>query len=218
MNRIIFVTIGQTPRVDVVPEICAWLDREIDVVERGALDGLSSDAIAALAPGSRDRRLVTRLADGTQAVVRADAIHDRLQTVFDSVADDDHSCTVLLCTGEFAPFRTPRLFLDARSIVDHSLAAIAGHARRVGLLVPLEEQMAEITFPAPWRPCVDASYASPYEGDRLDIAARELAGADLIVMHCMGYTEAMRDRVARASGRPVLLARRLVGAALAQLV
>jgi AroM protein len=36
-------------------------------------------------------------------------------------------------------------------------------------------------------------------------------------MHCMGYTDAMRQTVASVSKRPVLLARRLVAAAVAQL-
>jgi hypothetical protein len=36
-------------------------------------------------------------------------------------------------------------------------------------------------------------------------------------MHCMGYTEAMRQTVAEVSKRPVLLARRLVATAVAQL-
>jgi len=40
----------------------------------------------------------------------------------------------------------------------------------------------------------------------------------VIVMHCMGYTEAMRRTVADVSRRPVLLARRLVAAAVGQLV
>ena len=49
-------------------------------------------------------------------------------------------------------------------------------------------------------------------------AGRALSDCDLVVMHCMGYTEAQRATVARASGRPVLLARRLVAAALSQLL
>jgi len=65
------------------------------------------------------------------------------------------------------------------------------------------------------------AHASPYSPsaeDRLDDAARELAATDFIVMHCMGYTDAMRRRVARVSGRPVLLARRLVAGAVTQLL
>jgi protein AroM len=63
-----------------------------------------------------------------------------------------------------------------------------------------------------------ATHASPYISGRLEKAAKELRGTDIIVMHCMGYSEAMRETVAKVSGRPVLLARRLVAAAVAQLV
>ena len=45
-----------------------------------------------------------------------------------------------------------------------------------------------------------------------------MSKTDLIVMHCMGYTEAMRRRVAAITGKPVLLARRVVADAVAQLL
>ncbi|MNT85827.1 hypothetical protein D3C72_2260390 [compost metagenome] len=67
-------------------------------------------------------------------------------------------------------------------------------------------------------------HASPYEADagqaarNFEAAGRELASCDLIVMHCMGYAEHMRQAVARASGRPVLLSNRMVAQALAQIL
>jgi len=45
------VTIGQSPRVDIVPEFRAAAGLELEIVERGALDGLSPDEIRTLAPG-----------------------------------------------------------------------------------------------------------------------------------------------------------------------
>ena len=88
----------------------------------------------------------------------------------------------------------------------------------MGVLLPLPEQARGFHL----RPTPDQeilfSHASPYEGDRFTQGARELAGADLVVMHCMGYTETQREVVARISGRPVLLARRLVATALANLL
>ncbi len=218
MNRIAFVTIGQTPRVDLVPEIRAAIGSPVDVVERGALDGLTATEIAALAPSASQQRLVTRLADGGQAIVAKELIHGRLQVIFDELAREGIFCTVLLCTGLFPPFRVPNLFLEAQAIVDAAVAAIAAHAPAIGLMVPLKEQIAEFHFSPAANQRLIVSHASPYEPGRLEDAARELAGADLIVMHCMGYTEAMREVVARESGRPVLLARRLVAAAIAQLV
>jgi protein AroM len=215
--RAAFVTIGQTPRTDLVPEMQQWLDGAWDIEEFGALDGLDRGAIAAMAPRASDRRLVTRLADGHEVVVRKDLVYGRLQTVFDEVAQRDFTCTVLLCTGQFEPFAVRGLFLDAQTIVDQFVAAIAHHAATIGLMVPLRKQIEEFHFhPRPGQR-LEATDASPYTPGRLEQAARDLACADVIVMHCIGYTDAMRQRVATISQRPVLLARRLVASALAQL-
>jgi protein AroM len=67
------------------------------------------------------------------------------------------------------------------------------------------------------RGSVVMAHASPYSDGRFEDAARELGKTDLIVMHCMGYSEAMRRRVAAVSGKPVLLARRLVATTVAEL-
>src|SRR5262249_554557 len=142
----LFVTIGQTPRSDLVPEIREWLRGHVDIEERGALDGLGVDDIAAMAPRARDHRLVTRLAGGGEVVIRKDLVHSRLQTVFDGAAEEDFLCTVLLCTGHFPPFRISGLFLEAQTIVDQSVAAIARNARSIGLMVPLKEQIEEFHF------------------------------------------------------------------------
>ena len=215
--RALFITIGQSPRVDLVPEMRQWLGDAIDVDERGALDGLDRDAIRAMAPGDRDHRLVTRLADGSEAVIRKDLVHGRIQRILDETVESGFVCTILLCTGHFPPFRVRGLFIDAQSIVDESVAVIARHARSIGLMVPLEAQIAEFHFrPAPDQ-ALRSSHASPYTPGRLEQAARELSDADVIVMHCMGYTETMRRTVVGVSGRPVLLARRLVAATVAQL-
>jgi protein AroM len=105
-------------------------------------------------------------------------------------------------------------------VVDAAVEALAppGGGRRLGLLLPLREQAGEFHLrPVPGRSLV-AAHASPYAGDRLEAAARDLRDADLVVMHCVGYTEAMRRRVMAVTGRPALLARRLVAGAVAQLL
>ncbi|HSM60190.1 MAG TPA: AroM family protein, partial [Longimicrobiales bacterium] len=71
--------------------------------------------------------------------------------------------------------------------------------------------------PAPLQE-VCVAHASPYLDDRFEAAAAELSTCDVVVMHCMGYTEEQRRRVREASGTPVLLARRLVASAMAQLL
>jgi protein AroM len=217
-KRIALLTIGQTPRTDLVPDLVRWIPDSAGVDEVGALDGLDPEEIAALAPEPGDRRLVTRLRGGRQAVIRKGWAAARLQQILDNLRADHYDAVVLLCTGEFPDLRAPGLFLDAQQLVDHGAAALCHRAGRVGIVLPLAEQAADLSFGTRGGQETVVTYASPYEGDRLAQAGRELAHADVVVMHCIGYTEAHRDAVAVAAGRPVLLARRLVAAALAQVV
>jgi protein AroM len=214
----LFVTIGQTPRTDLVPEILRYLPQAVKVEELGALDGLGLEGIKEQAPDPGEDRLVTRLRDGTQVVLRKDWVERRLQELLDGMDPSRYTAIVLLCTGEFPRLQGPGLFLDAQHLVDYGVAGLCAGARRVGVLLPLTEQAESFHLrPAEGQRLV-FSHASPYEGNRFEDAARELSDVDLVVMHCMGYTEAQRETVARASGRPVLLARRLVATALANLL
>jgi protein AroM len=214
----LFVTIGQTPRTDLVPEILRYLPQAVKVEELGVLDGLGPERIKELAPDPGESRLVTRLRDGTQVVVRKGWVERRLPELLDGIDPMGYTAVVLLCTGEFPGLQGPGLFLDAQHLVDYGMAGLCAGARRVGVLLPLAEQAQEFHLRPVEGQELEFSHASPYEGNRFEAAARELSRVDLVVMHCMGYTEAQRETVARVSGQPVLLARRLVATALANLL
>ena len=49
-RTVAFVTIGQSPRPDMVPEMLGWIGPGVTPIEVGALDGLDRAAIASLAP------------------------------------------------------------------------------------------------------------------------------------------------------------------------
>jgi DNA-binding NarL/FixJ family response regulator len=58
------------------------------------------------------------------------------------------------------------------------------------------------------------SHASPGDRDALARALVDLAESEIIVLNSVGFSEADRTMVARASGKPVVLARRLVAGAM----
>ena len=211
-KRTAFVTIGQAPRDDVTPAILAEVRCPLDVVEIGALDGLADAAIDALAPGAGEERLVSRLADGREVILAKPKIQQRLQRLFEELDREHYDLIVLLCTGHFQPFRVGTLFIEPQQVVDHFVQGLAYGAGTLGILVPDKKQIDEFHGIDGMRTTV--SFASPYGEERFEEAGRELSGTDLVVMHCMGYSEGMRRRVAAAANRPVMLSRRMVAHAI----
>jgi protein AroM len=214
-QRVAFVTIGQSPRSDVVPDILAETRTLMHVTERGALDGLDDAAIADLAPAAGEERLVSRLRDGREVLLAKSAIDRRLHAILAELDVGGFDLLVLLCTGQFTRFRLRTPFIEPQHTVDHFVQGLAYGAERIGILLPNAAQIDE--FHGIPGVATKAASASPYLVDPeagLRQAGAALADTDMIVMHCIGYSEAMRQVVKRASGRPVLVSRRLVAYAI----
>lgn len=217
-KRIAFVTIGQAPRVDLVPEILSQLKGPIEAREFGVLDDLDSDQIAAMAPPSGEASLCTRLRDGREVVIGKRQTRDRLQTLLNRLDNEGFDAIALLCTGYFDHLSSRTLLIEAQRVVDATVDALSLGCRHLGVIVPLERQIDEFHVSSDAERRVSVAHYSPYSGDRLPAAAQELMACDLVVMHCMGYSEAMRTRAADVIDCPVLLARRIVASCLQQII
>ncbi|RCV47636.1 AroM family protein [Marinitenerispora sediminis] len=213
MTRLGIITIGQAPRPDLTPEIAALLPGT-RLIERGVLDGLTAADIRQGAPRGGDHALTTRLADGSSVVIGESFVAARLPGLVAEL-EREADAVLLACTGSFPePRHTKPLFVPDRMIA-LGTAALAGDTGCVGVVCPLSEQQADTTakfarrLPAGARVITDV--CSPYTATPADLAgaARRLAGAgaDVLALDCVGYTEAMRAHAAAVSGLPVVLAR-----------
>lgn len=207
-RRVAFLTTGQSPRSDVVPEMVAEIAAPIEVVEAGMLDHLSADEIQALRPGPGDPVIVSRLRDGTEVAMDHRKVAAGLQPLVLDHADAD--VLVLLCTGSFPALTSASALLKSGPVVDERVARLARSGQRIGVMVPAAAQIG--TYHKVDGSMI-AAHASPYGAPRWREAVDELAGADVIVMHCMGYTRAMGEQVAQLSGKPTYVSRSLVAAA-----
>ena len=79
MTTVGLITVGQSPRNDVVPDMAAILGGDVGILEAGALDGLTRAEIAPLAPEGDDEILVTRLADGSSVFVGRNKVIPRIE-------------------------------------------------------------------------------------------------------------------------------------------
>ncbi|NOV26393.1 AroM family protein [Cupriavidus necator] len=229
LPRVAFVTIGQAPRTDVVPQMLADLGLPVTVEEYGILDDLDDDQIAALAPASGEYRFASRLRDGSQAVMGKPVAEAMLARLMASLDDGRFDVLVPLCTGTaLPPMRT--LVIEPQQVVDHLTVALAQGCTRLGIVLPLEGQVGNfhliepvscemrVTHASPYTDAADATNSADTGTGRFAQAGEALRGCDLVVMHCMGYTEAMRAEVARHARAPVLLSNRMVATLLGQVL
>ena len=222
MKKVGMITIGQSPRVDVIPEMKGILGAEIEVLEAGALDGLSLEEVKGFYPKKGDYILCTRMADGTEVIIGKKFILPRMQQCISLLTAKGAETILLLCTGKFPEFSSKRLLIEPQKILDNFILALQGKGQRMGVMIPLQGQMEQAQ--KKYRRIkgeIIIQAASPYaRRDDLQLAARAYKKADphVIVMHCMGYTQAMKDQVREMTGKPVILARSLVARTLKELL
>ncbi len=73
------LTIGQSPRLDVEPDFLAVAGPGVELLQRGALDGLSPEDVAGLEPRPGEYLLVTRLRGGTEVRLAEARIVERMR-------------------------------------------------------------------------------------------------------------------------------------------
>lgn len=213
------VTIGQTPRDDVVTHLEVALGSGFEIIEAGALDGVDADEILSCGLVASGPLLVTRLRDGTEVRVLEGFVTSRLQARIDSL-QDRVELIVLLCTGDVPKLSSAKPVLYPGPILRNLVGGLG--LERLGVLTPAAEQKdAQLER---WRHQagqIIVESASPYssiENLEASVEGFRLAGIDAVAMDCVGYTGEMKQAVRAKVGRPVLTATTLLARVVAELL
>jgi protein AroM len=213
-RRVASLTLGQTPRSDLLPDILAHLPLALEVREFGALDGLSDSEIDALAPHADESSLVTRLRDGRDVILSTQRMALRLEAMCRSIDPRQFDLLIILSTGLFREFDSPCPMVNAQRAMDAAIAAVAATGQTVGVVYPLLRQVVENdTYSMPGL-SLRFSHAASGDARELREAADALGDCDLVVLNSVGFGEADRAAIAARIGRPVILARRVVAGAI----
>jgi protein AroM len=202
------LTLGQTPRADVTPTLQSLLGKSVRILERGGLDGLSAQELAAVTAREGESQLETRLRSGAAIALSKKAVLPRLIEAGQWLARESDAL-LLLCSGEFPALAQacPGL-IQPIHILRGVISAVARN-RVLGLVGPESDLAAA---PAQWAPHaakVICAAASPYEAlDAAVAAGISLAGrgAEVILMDDMGFNEQHRTAVSHAVRCPVICA------------
>jgi protein AroM len=215
------ITVGQAPRDDIAALFASHAPAGTKVILRGALDGLSDAEVDELKPESGADTLYTRLRGGRDVKLSKKAVIERSPATLAKLRDDGCDVLVYACTGDFPPMPGDQGVLFPSRVLNGLATGLLPRGR-LGLLVPLAEQIAKLS--AKWArpnleivaealaPSADAAEAAAAAGR---LAARK---PDLVAMDCMSYTPATKEWVKGPLGVPALLAISATGRVLSEML
>lgn len=191
----LFITIGEAPRDDVIPELVDIIGKNFEYHQIGLIDNIDPSIYAPTGP---DDLLVSRKNDGTIAYISHKWICQKLsQMQFDE-------STVLLCT---AKFDDDRLILPYK-IIDSFFQALP-KVQHATVVVPEKDQCEDAI--KRWSKIaqkLNCIAFSPYIKTSQDF---DLADQQIIYLDCIGYTLEHEKLFRKYTKGIVLSARKILG-------
>jgi protein AroM len=201
--------IGQAPRDEIAAMFMRHLPAGTRVVLRGCLDALSQNEIDARPPIDDADALYSRLPNGLDVKLSKRHVVEHAPETLALLRRDGADALLFNCVGEFPPIPGDAGVVFPSRLLDAVATSLLPRGR-VGLLVPIEEQVGVLS--RKWsRPGIEvaAEVLAP-SADAGD--ARRAADAlrrgrpDLIVLDCMSYTLETKHWVSGVTGTATLLA------------
>ena len=220
MKKIGMLTIGQSPRDDLIPGLMEILGEGYEVVEAGALDDATLDEVNAIPLIKEDYILVSRMRDGTEIKITKKYILPTLQRKLKEIEAQGVRLTVVMCTGKFPQFKSKGLVVTPMEILKGVLKGCLKEGR-LGVVYPTVEQV-EKGYGDWGRPGVEVygDTVSPYEAGDIEALAGRLAeqNLDLVLLNCFGFPSEVKQVIAERTGVPVIQANTVVARILKELV
>lgn len=221
MEKIGLVTIGQTPRVDLTPELKKILGDDVQIKEKGALDDLSLEQVKTLYPKSGEEVLITRMADGTKVKIAGEKVFPLLKKKIKDLERERIGIIFLACTGEFPAIKTKSLVIRPQKLLYNTIKDLV-KTKTLGVIIPSKDQV--LSAKKRWSQAAEkvvVEACSPYDNiEVVETVADQLlqSEVDLIVLDCIGYTMEMKDTVYNKTKIPVILARSISAKAIRELL
>ena len=220
MKKIGMLTIGQTPRDDLIPGLMEILGEGYEIVEAGALDDVTLDEVKQIPLIKEDYILVSRMRDGTEIKITKKYILPMLQRRLEDIEAQDVRITVVMCTGKFPQFDSKGLVVTPMEILQGVLKSCLKEGR-LGVVYPTVEQV-EKGYGDWCRPGVEvyADTVSPYEAGDVEALAARLTEQDLdvVLLNCFGFPSEVKQVIAERTGVPVIQANAVIARVLKEVV
>lgn len=214
-----FITIGQTPRNDILEDIAPILKREnIEYEECGALDNLTIEEIKQLEPESiSDYILVTRLRNGRQVKLSRSKILTKMRACIKNL-EKSVDVIAILCTGEFPELASIKRLIEPSILLKKIVESISSQAQ-INVLIPSADQENEVTEKLRIGVPIKIFSISPYLSREEDLRGivNKIDNNGIIIMDCLGYSQKMKSVIRSIKANPVLLPRTILASIISEL-
>ncbi len=212
------LTIGQSPREDVVPEMKPFFLPDIEILEKGLLDNLSSEEIRGLKPKTGETPLVTRLRKGGSVQLSEKKISSLLPEAIDSMKTKMKVKVVgVLCTNDFQKTEFPPWVIFPFNSLKFLITRII-NVKCLGVVAPLEGQIDAAK--KKWKKDkVIVEVKSPYaRGNSWKEIAQTFSQkkVEVVILDCIGYKIKHKRALQKLLSVPVLLPRIILAFAIDQ--
>lgn len=199
------LTIGQSPRPDLVDPLWKILPDGCRLEEVGALDGLPASQIPPVAKGVYP--LTTRLQDGGRFMVEESFLLPRLQQALALLESQGAAASILLCAGTFAGLEGTRPFFKPFAVGCDELRTLG--LKSLGLITPVQEQVAPIRRrwqAAGFEPAVWTADLGKQDQDfRQQLAAQiEAHELECIILDYVGHPAQIVHQLRQHTALPVI--------------
>lgn len=207
--KIGLVTIGQSPRPDLLAPFQSRVAATNELMLTGALDGLSLSKIEQLAPASGEETLVTKVGESHSVIIARERIVELMQARIDEHQAAGCDLVVILCTGSFPELTadTPLVFPD--QVLHHFVKGVFPQGK-LGVIAPAAEQQAMMREKWEAYRSVAFGFLDPYDGEGALQSEFDLASSDLVVLDCMGFTSQTRTSLRHHTDKPIVVAQEVL--------
>ena len=221
MKKIGLLTIGQSPRDDVLPGLLEILGEGYEIIEAGALDDLTLEDINKVELKHDDYILVSRMRDGTEVKFTKSFVLPRLQDKILMLEKQGVKLIVIMCTGKFPKFKSDGLVVTPQEILKGVVEGTLKEGR-LGVVFPAAEQVSEADESLNMKDIeVYADHMSPYDQEmEVYPLARRLKekNLDLIFLNCFGFNSHVKRVISEETGVPVIQSNALIARVLKELI
>jgi protein AroM len=219
-DRIVgLVTIGQSPRPDIVGDLRRVWEDKFRVEEAGALDFLAEHEIRELRPKAGEHALFTVLRDGTTVLMARERLIPYLQKGIDLLVGRGATCVMVMCTSPFEGLRAEVPLVLPYRVLAGFVRAVLAPGSRVVVAVPTPEQVEEARsrWTGQGMEVVGEVVTSPFAPT--DLLEAEFAGLpgwkpEGVILDCFGFGSRVLEVVRRIFRGPVFSARHLAATTL----